>query len=315
MESAASGYQPGICPIVDPSTLAFISLVMGRFSGGNLDAQTAVDRVAQTAYRYCSDLQGKEEAINWADGFVFPKSVFHRDAAALALHDGCLADLVASVHRSATADRFSEERVRDVIPPTDPHFEYILALSRGMRIRLPEPYVPLSIPPPPRALYRSLQAPLNKMIYAQWETGKALILPSKCLESTPRIHYNPVHWTISRGKAEGRLLIDPSDSAQETPLNCDSSVRQWTDDNIGKIVHPTLPDYILMILSFIEAQLSTQQGLTLETLIPRLRLFKMDLKGAFTLLNYHPQDAGLMSSALTEELTLISIVAGLPSII
>ena len=112
---------------------------MDRCSGGSIDAQTAVERVASTAYRYCSDLQGKEEAIEWADGFVFPKSVFHRDAAALALHDGSLPDLVVSVHRSATADRCSEERVRDVIPPTDPHFEYILALSRGMRIHLPDP--------------------------------------------------------------------------------------------------------------------------------------------------------------------------------
>ena len=116
-----------------------------------------------------------------------------------------------------------------------------------------------------------------------------------------------MHWTISKGKAEGRLLIDPSDSAQETPLNCES-VRQWTDEHVGKIVHPTLRNYVLMILAFMEQHLSPTR--TLQNLIPRLRLFKMDLKGAFTLLNYHPDDAGLMSSALTDGLTLVSIVAG-----
>ena len=76
------------------------------------------------------------------------------------------------------------------------------------------------------------------------------------------------------------------------------------------IVHPTLPDYVLMILDFTEHLLRAQPARTLETLIPHLRLFKMDLKGAFTLLNYHPDDAGLMSSALTDDLTLVSIVAG-----
>ena len=63
-----------------------------------------------------------------------------------------------------------------------------------------------------------------------------------------------------------------------------------------------------MILAFTESHLSPTQSL--GEVIPRLRLFKMDLKGAFTLLNYHPDDAGLMSSALTDNLTLVSIVAG-----
>ena len=151
--------------------------------------------------------------------------------------------------------------------------------------------------------------PINKMVYALWETGKALIIPSHLLSEVPRIHYNPVHWTISKGKPEGRLLIDPSDSAQTTPLNCES-VRLWTDEHVGRILHPTLTDYAHMILRFIDTLLADNPLWTLVDLIPRLRLFKMDLKGAFTLLNYHPDDAGLMSSALTDGLTLVSIVAG-----
>ena len=63
-----------------------MSLVMARFSGESFDAQNAVERVATTAYRYCSDLQGKEDAIRWADGFQFPKTAFPRDSAALGLH-------------------------------------------------------------------------------------------------------------------------------------------------------------------------------------------------------------------------------------
>lgn len=168
------GTPLAISPIIDPSTFSFISLVMARFSGGSFDAQNAVERVATMAYRYCSDLQGKDDAIRWAEGFQFPETVFTRDAAALARHGGSLSALVASVHHAAAADRFSEDRVRDVVPITDPCFNYLLSLSKGMRIKLPDPYVPLSSPPPPRALYRSLQAPLNKMIYSLWESGKAL---------------------------------------------------------------------------------------------------------------------------------------------
>ena len=282
---------------------------MTRFASGIHDALDAVHLVADTAYHYCNDTQGQQAALTWGDGFIFPQTVFERDATTLALHGGSLSALVSSVHRAAACNRFSVARVRDLIPPSDPHFDYLLALAEGLRIHLPEPYTPLSIPPPPRALYLSLQSPINKMVYALWETGKALIIPSHLLSDIPRIHYNPVHWTVSKGKPEGRLLIDPSDSAQNTPLNCES-VRLWTDEHIGRIVHPTLSDYAHMILRYIDTLLVANPLWTLQGLIPRLRLFKMDLKGAFTLLNYHPADAGLMSSALTDGLTLISIVAG-----
>ena len=142
-----SGEPTYLSPVIDESFLSFISLVMTRFSGGNLEALTAVRQVAEAAYRYCNDLQGKHEAINWAEGFVFPKTVFERDAIALAQHGGSLSALVASVHSAASAHRFSAQRVQDVIPCDDPCFQYLLELSAGMRIRLPTPYTPLSSPP------------------------------------------------------------------------------------------------------------------------------------------------------------------------
>ena len=65
-----SGITSSTPLIIDPSSLAFITFVMTRFTLGSIDALTAVHQVADTAYRYCNDIQGKEEALIWGAGLL-----------------------------------------------------------------------------------------------------------------------------------------------------------------------------------------------------------------------------------------------------
>ena len=71
----------------------------------------------------------------------------------------------------------------------------------------------------------------------------------------------------------------------------------------GVIIHPTIEVIIKMILRFWE------QCDRPKTLFhwKRLRLWKMDLRGAYTLLSFRPEDAGLFGMELTGDLIYLQI--------
>ena len=71
----------------------------------------------------------------------------------------------------------------------------------------------------------------------------------------------------------------------------------------GEIRHPTIEDIVKMILKL----WARAQERDPETRWEDLRLWKMDLKGAYTLLSYRPEDAGLFGMELTGDLIYLQI--------
>ena len=63
----------------------------------------------------------------------------------------------------------------------------------------------------------------------------------------------------------------------------------------GAILHPTIT---LMIWDFWQRLLALDPTADWT----RLRIWKMDLKGAYTLLSFRPEDVGLFGMLLTEDL-------------
>jgi hypothetical protein len=102
-------------------------------------------------------------------------------------------------------------------------------------------------------------------------------------------------WAPKADKKEGRPIGDLS-SPQGLAVNCDAAA-DLVREAWGPIVLPTLSEIVQMIL-----QSADEYGWD------QIELWKMDLKGAFTLLNFRPEDSKWLAFELTEGLTAVHIV-------
>ncbi|MEI8301616.1 MAG: hypothetical protein WCG10_08435, partial [Chlamydiota bacterium] len=100
-------------------------------------------------------------------------------------------------------------------------------------------------------------------------------------------------WTTKFGKPQGRLIGDTSATESGTPLNS-HEVKEMFDENFGTIHHPTIVEISRMIYQEAE-RIGWENAI----------LWKMDLKGAFTLLYVRPTDVPLLSFELTNNLTVM----------
>jgi hypothetical protein len=125
------------------------------------------------------------------------------------------------------------------------------------------------------------------------------------LDWAPKSHLNPLSWTDNAGKVQGRNLGDCSDGGSEpgnSPLNSDYT-KDESDSLWGKIVHPTLTDIIRMILRFFRMAQEKDATVKWEDIV----IWKMDLKGAYTLLFFKTEDVRLLCSEMTDDQIVVFI--------
>jgi hypothetical protein len=94
----------------------------------------------------------------------------------------------------------------------------------------------------------------------------------------PELHLCKAHWCTKKDKSSGRPLGDLS-YVDGTPLNTDEMADAATR-HYGQIVHTTIDDIANMIYAFWTDSKSKNSELRWID----LRIWKMDLKGAYTLL-------------------------------
>lgn len=87
-----------------------------------------------------------------------------------------------------------------------------------------------------------------------------------------------------------------------TPLNTDETAAAATA-YYAQILHPTIEDFAVMIHLFRVAALRQNPHADIRS----LRIWKMDLKGAYTLLLFRPEDVGLFGMLLTNNLVYFQI--------
>eukprot|EP01041_Mallomonas_annulata_P005929 gene5929-biopygen2868 len=103
-------------------------------------------------------------------------------------------------------------------------------------------------------------------------------------------------WTPKHGKPHGRRITDCSSGGNgQSPLNSDST-KDTSDAVWGEIVHPGIERAARMILSFFEDARHDDPKVQWSD----LRLWKMDLKGAYTLISFLPNDVPLVVTRLFE---------------
>ena len=145
---------------------------------------------------------------------------------------------------------------------------------------------------------------MNKLLYKQWCSGTVLIIPTEMAVRIPGAHFSPQHWTTKQGKACGRSLCDVANSgaADDVPVNNGRGndgkerVRQQMIREWGAINHPTVNDLALMIWAAM-----CKFG------ADNLELWKLDLAGAFNLLDFHWSSAMLLFFELTQGMSVAHI--------
>lgn len=269
-----------------------------------MEALRRLPLLVAEAYATTNQVFNEEDALRWAKGFSLPSDIGKRDSIALRRHDFDLTAMVAEFQSQMPSLRLSHESVNSWVSPDNADFKNIHALADGVPFFVPTGFVPNGAPYGLRRKYVQMASVINRLLFDLYQKHLCIIIPTadalRIKESsrfgpTPcrPLQYSSVHWTTKRGKEKGRPLGDSAAKESGQPLNSDE-VKTMVDDRWGRITHPTISRLVNMIL-----RVADRHGWD------RVVIYKMDLRGAFSLLNILPQDVGLSAFELTDGLTLI----------
>jgi hypothetical protein len=161
----------------------------------------------------------------------------------------------------------------------------------GIPIFTADDFTPNLRPPPLRAKYVRLAPVVNKLMADLYDAGLIFILPTTDAVKIVGIHFSQTHWTFKRGKRFGRPIGDASAREDDGHALNSAAVKAIGEAMWGRIFHPTVTQLAEMIRT--QAHRATAKD--------PIVLWKMDLKGAFTLMLVHPDSAQLLSFALTTD--------------
>ena len=243
------------------------------------------------------------DAVIWAEGFKYPPDVGAKDALDLDKLGGDLEALVRLRQSQIPHVRINKQRLLELWDPTDPDFDLLLKIAdEGVPVLTNSDFVPN--PEPPLRFsptYTIAQDAVNKLNYEQYTAGLAVILPVSKLKTchTP-LHFSRFGHALKSGKAKGRVTCNYTYGKHPSRLNTDE-VRDASRVMCGPILLPTVSDLARMVLGQIDRV--TALGLSASDLV----MWKMDLKGAFTLLSFKPSDCGLLGLLMTDGLVYFPV--------
>ena len=237
---------------------------------------------------------GVEAAQKFGASFEWPAEVTARDTKRLEEASGDLSLAVQRVRAAGSAQRLNEKRVRSCVGIDDPDFGRVLDIAmHGLRVGVGEGFVPTSTPQPFRQLYQRVQGAVNGAILGLWEKELVLLIPTAVAERIHGIHYSPAHWAKKYKSEAGRYIADDSDSSAGSALNTPEAT-EFIEGWYGKIVHPTIQELVQMV-----------NRATKKYGGEDVMLWKRDLKGAFTLVDFAVGDVAKLACPLTGGITMV----------
>ena len=295
-------------PLVDfkSITLAHITDVATRiFPHLREINRTYALHILGKAYESVQGQYTVEDAVAWAGDFVLPPEVRETDFMELFSLKFDLPELIRRKQARHKHTRLSLERLHRLWDKSDPDFGFLCEFAKdGVHVMTSHDFVPRRERPPMFSSKYSTAFPaVNKLIYDSYLAGLAVILPSICIVRIPPeipIHQSRLGHTLKKGKPQWRVTSNYSYGEPDARLNTEE-VREMARDYYGDIQLATVVDMALMILK--QLDYAKQWGRTSEDLV----LWKMDLKGAFTLLFFRPVDCGLLVLPMTDDLSYIPI--------
>ena len=300
VENSREGYRDAASIEVVPTIGSWVAACFPLGSPTSEDELKELVAEAAEAARNDFDIDAANE---WAQGYKFPAEYIESDVRCLRAAQLDFQKMVERRFKILSCDRLSARRVAS-LSPENPELALMTDLVDGMRVPIPEGFVPNGQQPrsPLRSVYESVSGAVNKMLGAVVEQRLAFLIPLEMAQAyVPNLHLCKAHWTTKKGKASGRPLGDLS-NVDGTPLNTEATAAAATA-YYGVINHPTIENIAVMIHNF---------WMEAKTRDPRLRyadlrLWKMDLKGAYTLLSFRAEHVGLFGMLLTEDLVYFQL--------
>ena len=249
------------------------------------------------------DDYGVASALEWADGYTFPPEYMESDVRCLRAAQLDFKTMVGRRLKQLAPGRLNAERVSR-LRDDNPEKALMSDLVKGMKVHLPDGFTPNGMMERSkrRPIYESVAPAVNKMFGGLLEQRLAFLLPLKMAqECVPNLHLSKAHWTVKKGKPSGRPLGDLS-NVDGTPLNTDQTAEAAVV-YYGEIHHPTIENIAMMVYDFWAAAKLRDPSLRWED----VRIWKMDLKGAYTLLSFRPEDVGLFAMLLTEDVVYFQL--------
>ena len=279
------------------------SWIRACFPGGAPTSKAGIDELIAEAAEAARNDFGIEAANDWANGYTFPPSFVASDIRCLRAAQLDFRSMVERRLKILSKDRLSHASVAR-LSPDNPELALMTDLVDGMRVAIPQGFVPNGHQPrsPLRISYEAVSSAVNKMLGAVIEQRLAFLLPLDMAQAyVPNLHLCKAHWTTKKGKASGRPLGDLS-NVDGTPLNTDATADAATT-YYGPISHPTIEDIAIMVHQFWKEASARDPSLRYED----LHLWKMDLKGAYTLLSFRAEYVGLFGMLLTDNLVYFQL--------
>ena len=274
------------------------------FAPGELIPRSALEEIIEGAIKVTDQNYGVEAAVAWAEGYQFPRDMVDSDLRCL---QAAQLDFIAMVRRRLkilSKDRLNKTRV-DQLRADNPERSLLYDLAEGMRVHLPPGFKANGKEPPAalRATYVKVHTAVNRMLGDVVQQRLAFLLPKEvAVRVIPNLHLSSAHWAVKKGKPSGRPIGDLS-FVQGTPLNSPEATAMAAG-YYGEIKHPTIDSIVEMILRFWNSSRDLDPAVRWED----LRIWKMDLRGAYTLLSFRPEDAGLFGMEVTGDLVYLQFV-------
>jgi hypothetical protein len=176
-------------------------------------------------------------------------------------------------------------------------------LAKGMPTELPPEFECNGTKPSKgfSGSYEKVSPAFHKLLMGVHGKGLAVILTAVLAFHIFGLHYGVARWIPKTGKDEGRPIVDVDlTHCTGDSLNSDFA-KEKADERWGPIVHPTIMDLATMIVEAVDEEKQINPEVKMEDFI----LLKMDLEGAYTLLNIHPAHASKFAVQLIGGLVFI----------
>ena len=261
--------------------------------------------VVDRAYSFADANYGIASALKWAHDKGWqgiPSSAVAKDSLAFEQAGFSLSLLAQHRMDKLAPHRLSHAKVNQSISRNNPERDLLLSLAGGMPVMLDPDFVPNGQgrwPSLSNTFIKTAPA-VEAMIHDSHRIGLGFYLPSR----TVRQHVGGAHLNRAShamaDKPQGRGITDCS--AGRPSLNSEH-VKLESDRRYGVIEHPTIGDMVRMIYNFVDQETSHGRHVSWDDLV----LFKVDLKGAYTLLSFKPEDVRLMGLELSDDITYFSL--------